>query len=609
MVGAVGVIYGDIGTSPLYTMRACFSDRYGIPLTPANVLGLVSLVLWALVVVVALKYVTIMLRADNRGEGGILALMALARGGAPMALPLLTLLGLLGAALFFGDALITPAISVLAAVEGLEIVTPALEPSVVPIAVLILVGLFAIQGFGTSQVGAAFGPIMLVWFAVLAILGIHAIAAHPGVLAALDPRYALGFFADNGVVGFLALGAVVLAVTGGEALYADMGHFGRRPVRLSWYGIVLPALALNYLGQGALVLAEPDAVASPFFHMAPKALLPLLVVLATTATIIASQAVISGAFSLTHQAIQLGFWPRSRIMHTSAEQIGQVYLPHINWLLLVGVLALVVTFGSSADLAAAYGIAVTGTMTVTTLLAFNVASGLWGWGILLAGAVLTPLLLVDLAFLGANLLKLPNGGWLPIGVGGCMLLLMTTWRRGREIMAARLARDSQPVGPFLRSLREREPQRVPGTAVYLTGDLNLAPRALLLNLRWNKVLHEKIVLLTMVTTAEPRVARDQRVTISDLLPGVLRVEARYGFMEQPNVTQALYEARRHGLRLEWEDTVFFASRELPQPTPGTGMWLWRERLFAAMTWQAASVTEFFRVPVNHVVELRIRVPI
>ena len=608
MVGAVGVVYGDIGTSPLYTMRECFGRGLGVPLSPANVLGLVSLVIWSLLVVVTLKYVVFILRADNRGEGGILALMTLARRGLPFSAAAVTLLGLAGAALFYGDAIITPAISVLSAVEGLEIVTPALEPVVIPVALAILIGLFVVQRLGTGRVGAFFGPVMIAWFTTLAVLGLAQIAQYPTVLQAFDPSHAVRFFAANGFIGFAALGAVVLAITGGEALYADMGHFGRQPLRLSWFGFVLPALVINYLGQAALVLQTPDAVENPFFRLAPEWLLLPLLLLATLATIIASQAVISGAFSLTRQAVQLGLFPRTVIQHTSAEQFGQIYLPVINWALLAGVILLVLLFQTSSDLAAAYGIAVTGTMALTTILAFNVVAGCWKWGVWVAAAIVTVFLAVDLGFFTANLLKVFEGGWMPLVVGALVYLLMDTWRAGRRLVATRRG-EGQRLGTFLRRLREAKPARVPGTAIYLTSQPGLVPQSLELNLKHNKVLHERIVLLSFETVPEPRLPRRERVSLREIIPNVLQVEGRGGFMQEPNILRILGECRRLGLQIDPRTASFFIGRIVPVPTSLPGMAIWREWLFVVIARNATSAADFFSLPPDRTIEVGERIAI
>ena len=608
-VAAIGVVYGDIGTSPLYTLKECFGEAHGIAITPPNVLGLLSLVLWALILVVTVKYVLFIMRADNRGEGGVLALMALAektRGGRSW---LVLGAGLFGASLFFGDGVITPAISVLSAVEGLAIVTPAFQPYVVPLAVAVLVGLFAFQRRGTERVGAWFGPVMILWFATLAALGAMQIFRNPAVLAAIDPRYAIDFFAANGFIGFAALGGVVLAITGAEALYADMGHFGARPVRLGWFGFVFPALALNYMGQSALVLRSPEATHNPFYLLAPEWLLLPLVGLATVATVIASQAVISGAYSLTQQAIQLGFWPREQIRHTSESQIGQIYMPVTNARLLIGVIALVLFFGSSSGLASAYGIAVTGTMVTTSLLAFVVIRDRWGWSLPLSVAVIAGFLLIDLAFLGANLLKVLSGGWVPLVLAVALCVTMTTWRQGREAVANMLREGSLPTEIFLERLDEKQPIRVPGTAIYLTGDREMLPNALLHNLKHNKVLHERVVFLTVKTLGVPRVPRRERVRVEQLRPDFLRMTVYYGFMQTPHVPRALATAKRLGLEFDKMDTSFFVGRETLMPSVNPALSGWRENLFIILSKNAASVTEFFRIPTYRVVELGTQIPI
>ena len=608
-VAAIGIVYGDIGTSPLYTLKECFGEAHGIAITPMNVLGLLSLVLWALIIVVTVKYVLFIMRADNNGEGGVLALMALAekaKGGHSW---LVLGAGLFGASLFFGDGVITPAISVLSAVEGLTIVTPAFQPYVVPIAVAVLVGLFAFQRHGTEKVGAWFGPVMMLWFATLAVLGAKHIIGSPEVLAAIDPRYAIDFFASSGFIGFTALGGVVLAITGAEALYADMGHFGVRPVRLGWLGFVLPALALNYMGQSALVLQSPEAAHNPFYLLAPDWLLLPLVGLATVATVIASQAVISGAYSLTRQAIQLGFWPREQIRHTSESQIGQIYMPVTNARLLIGVVALVLFFGSSSGLASAYGIAVTGTMVTTSLLAFVVIRDRWGWSLPLSIAVIGGFLLIDLAFLGANLLKILSGGWIPLVFAAALCMTMTTWRRGREAVANKLREGSLPTEIFLKRLDEKQPIRVPGTAIYLTGDSEMLPNALLHNLKHNKVLHERVVFLTVKTLGVPRVPRQDRVRVEQLRPDFLRMTVYYGFMQTPHVPRALAAAARFGVQFDKMETSFFVGRETLVPSVHPPLSGWRENLFIILSKNASSATEFFHIPTYRVVELGTQVPI
>ena len=604
-LAALGVVYGDIGTSPLYALKEVFGGaQHPVPITGANILGILSLIFWSLMLVVSLKYVSFITRADNRGEGGIMALMALAarpmaRGTA--AHRVILVLGLFGAALFYGDGVITPAISVLSAVEGLEVITPAFKPYVLPISLLILALLFAAQRHGTAAVGRLFGPIMVLWFATLAILGGLSIARNPGILWALAPGHAVVFFAANPLLGFFALGAAVLALTGAEALYADMGHFGRQPIQLAWFSLVLPALLLNYFGQGALLLRDPQTIANPFFLLAPDWLLYPMVVLATAATVIASQAVISGAFSLTQQAIQLGFSPRMEISHTSDQQIGQIYLPGINWTLLAAVVALVVGFGSSTNLAAAYGIAVTGTMLITDLLAFVVTRYLWGWPLWrsLLGAL--PFVLIDLAFFSANTVKIADGGWFPLVFGLGVFLLLTTWKRGRELLQARLAADAMDTESFTHGV-DGVP-RVPGTAVFLTTKLDNVPQAMLHSLKHYKVLHERIVLVCVNIIDEPRCAGSRRASVVRLANAFWQVTVNYGFMEQPDLPEALQACAADGLDLEPMDTSYFLGRETLIPRMNSEMPLWREKIFVAMFRNAGSAAAFFALPANRVVEL------
>jgi KUP system potassium uptake protein len=605
-VAAIGVVFGDIGTSPLYTMKEVFHGAHGIPLTHANVLGALSLVLWALLIVVTLKYVIFMMRADNRGEGGIMALMALtlkASRGDSRIRWLLMSMGIFGAALFYGDGVITPAISVLSAVEGLEIAAPALEPYVIPVTLLVLVGLFFFQRSGTAGVGALFGPVMMIWFATLAVLGIANVLAEPTVLLAVNPAYGVQFFAEHKGYAFLALGAVVLAVTGGEALYADMGHFGRRPIRLAWFGFVLPALLLNYFGQGALLIHNPETVENPFYHQAPSWALYPMVGLSTLATVIASQAVISGAFSVTRQAMQLGYCPRLEIQHTSAKEIGQIYIPAINWTLFAAIIALVLGFRSSSNLAAAYGIAVTGTMAIDTILAVVVVHSLWGWGWLRAGLVAAFFLAVDLSFFSANALKIFQGGWFPLVVGGVVFTLLSTWKRGRQILFERLKSEAIALNLFISGITDHPPLRVPGTAVFLTASPEGVPHALLHNLVHNKVMHERVVLLTVVTRDIPWVPESERVKVESLGDDFFRVTVCYGFKDEPNIPKALELCAAHGLEFQMMETSFFLSRETLIPTKLPGMALWREKLFASMSRNAGSATAYFKIPTNRVVEL------
>ncbi|MCP3140904.1 potassium transporter Kup [Pyxidicoccus xibeiensis] len=611
-LGALGIVYGDIGTSPLYALRDCFSGEHGIAPTPDNVLGVLSLVFWSLLIVISVKYLAFVMKADNRGEGGILALLALVlhrrgspggeAGGGARRMVLLTL-GLFGAALLYGDGIITPAVSVLSAVEGLAVATPLFTPYVVPIALVILLALFLVQHKGTGGIGRVFGPLMVAWFVTLAVLGVHELVKNPSVLQAVLPTHAVRFFAHNGWHGFLVLGAVFLVVTGGEALYADMGHFGYRPIRLAWFVLVLPALLLNYFGQGALLLREPGVASNPFFHLAPDWALYPLVGLATAATVIASQALISGVFSLTRQAIQLGYWPRLEVVHTSASEQGQIYLPGVNLALLLGVVAVVLGFRSSLALTAAYGIAVTATMAITTCLAYVVARERWGVRRSLALPVAAAFLAIDLGFFGANIVKVAHGGWLPLSLGVVLFTLMTTWKRGRELLAEKLRTGALGLRDLLESFGDTGPRRVPGTAIFMTGNSDLAPTALLHNLKHNKVLHEQTLFLTILTEDVPHVPSAERVTVEDLSQGFRRIVARYGFMEDPSIPDILKRCREAGLPFNVMSTSFFLGRETLIPSKKPGMALWREVLFTWMSRNARSATSYFRIPPNRVVEL------
>ena len=606
VLGAIGVVYGDIGTSPLYTLRTAFTGENGLPLTHDHVLGVLSTIFWSLVIVVTLKYITLIMRADNRGEGGILALTALVSRGLEDRATLrwwLVGLGIFGAAMFYGDGMITPAITVLGAVEGLEVIAPSLDPFVPPIAVVILCGLFAIQKRGTAKIGAIFGPVMVLWFVVLAVLGVLAIVGEPAVIAALDPRYALRFIVHEPLPAFISFGAVVLAVTGTEALYADMGHFGRSPIRRAWVFLVMPALVLNYFGQGALLLTDPSAIRNPFYLLAPDwALVPLLL-LATVAAVIASQAVISGAFSLTRAAIQMGYCPRLTIQHTSERAIGQIYVPFINWSLLAAVIALVIGFRGSDKLAAAYGIAVTLAMLIDSILIFVVMRRLWRWPLAAAVAIAVPLLIVDLTFLTSNAHKVPEGGWFPLLIGGIVFTLLTTWKRGRAVLMQRLSEDAMPLDVFIQSIEASPPTRVPGTAVFLTSTQNRVPHALLHNLKHNKVLHERVVFLTVVTRDIPFVPDDERFEIKSLGCDFFRMTVDYGFKEDPDVPEMLEDCGRKGFTFDMMETSFFVSRETIIATVTPGMAMWRERLFVSMSKNATKASEFFQIPTNRVVEL------
>ena len=606
-LGALGIVYGDIGTSPLYTLRECFSPEHGLALTPQNIMGIMSLVFWALVLVVTVKYVLFVMRADNRGEGGILALLALATNSRPDAsgrLSGLMAMGLFGAALFYGDGMITPAISVLSAVEGLEVAQPALESVVVPVTVGILIALFAIQSRGTEKVGRLFGPIMVAWFVTLGVLGLTELVHQPQVLLALNPAYAVSFFQTNGWIGFLVLGAVVLAVTGGEALYADMGHFGRLPIKVAWLAVVLPSLLLNYLGQCALLLTEPEAVRSPFYLLVPDWGLYPMILLSTCAAVIASQAVISGVFSLTRQAVQLGLCPRLDIRHTSSEEGGQIYIPRANWGLLIAIIGLVVVFQSSSRLATAYGIAVTGDMCITTVLALVVAHRRWNWSVPVCLALGGLFLSIDLALFTANAVKIPYGGWVPLAIAAVALGLMSTWRRGRAILTRRLAEDSLPLDSFIkRHAKSGEIQRVKGTAVFMTSSPDTVPIALLHNLKHNQVMHERVVFLTVLVEDVPRVPAKDRVLLEGLAEGFYRLTVRYGFSQEPNIPKALRLCKAFGLEFDVMTTSFFLGRETLIPRINPHMAQWREKLFVVMSRTAVSATDFFKIPPNRVVEL------
>jgi KUP system potassium uptake protein len=610
--GAVGVVFGDIGTSPLYTLQEVFSSKYGLGVAHASVLGVLSLVFWALLLVVTLKYVMFVMRADNHGEGGIMALLALAQRaarGMPRLRWLIALIAIFGASLFYGDGVITPAMSVLSAVEGLKIAEPALVRWVMPISVVIVLALFVVQKRGTAKVGAVFAPVMCAWFVVIALLGVNMIVRAPEILVALNPYYALRFFRSHGVAAFMALGGVVLAVTGTEALYADMGHFGKTPIRRAWLFFVLPALLLNYFGQGALLLRQQEVSANPFYLLVPHALLYPMVALATAAAVIASQAVISGAYSMTREAVQLGFSPRMRVVHTSSHMAGQIFVPWINGMLLVLVIAAVIGFRSSENLGAAYGIAVTGTMVVTTLLMLVVAARLWHWKLPWIIAVGAIFLIVDLAFFGANLLKVEHGGWFPLALGILVFTVMTTWRRGRELVLRQLQHGGLALQPFIASIGEYPPTRVPGTAVFMTANPAAVPHALLHSLKHFKALHARNVLLNVETLETPYAERAERVEIRDLGHSFHRVTLRFGFMEDPDVPDALAACAQHGFPFDMMDTTFFLSRETVIATRRPGMARWRDKLFAFLSRNALPATAFFHIPGNRLVELGTQVEI
>ena len=609
-IGALGVVYGDIGTSPLYALKECFTGAHGVDPTPENVLGVLSLVVWAMTFVVTFKYLAVVMRADNRGEGGILALLALV-GKAdtrPRARGVLIMLGLFGAALLYGDGVITPAISVLGAVEGVSVAAPAFGHWIVPGTVAILVALFLFQRRGTATVGAVFGPVMLVWFTCIAAVGVRGIAFDPSILRALEPWRGIDFFLRNGWQGFLVLGGVVLVITGGEALYADMGHFGKRPIRVAWLGVAKPALLLNYLGQGALLLHDPAEARNPFYLGVPQWALYPMIAVATAAAVVASQALISGAFSLTRQAVQLGYSPRVTIRHTSSTEIGQIYLPEVNAMVGAATVALVLGFQSSSRLAAAYGIAVTGTMTITTLLFHRVARDLWGWSRLAAWPLTLLFLIADVSFFGANLVKIEEGGWFPIVAAALVFALLSTWKRGREALAAGIRETGLPLDLFLDDIARKKPQRVPGTAVFMTGNTGTVPAVLLHHLKHNKILHERVVLTSIVTEEIPAVADAERVTVKELGSGFWQVIARYGFMETPDVPAMLASLprRRHAgprLALNPMETTYYLGRETLLPTGPSKMARWRKRLFIIMSRNAQTASAFFGLPPNRVVEM------
>ena len=611
-LGAIGVVFGDIGTSPLYTMKETLGTHGMTPTEPA-VLGVLSLVFWALIMVVSLKYVTFVMRADNKGEGGIMALMALAQrsmSGSARSRWVLAGFGIFGAALFYGDGVITPAISVLGAVEGLQVAAPGLGKYVVWIALAILLCMFAVQRHGTHKVGKAFAPVMTLWFVVLAVLGVRQIIANPQVLYAVNPIHAVRFFVSHGNTSFIALGGVVLALTGAEALYADMGHFGKKPIRLAWFGFVLPALLLNYFGQGALLLGDPLAISSPFYLMVPAPLLYPMIVLSAAAAVIASQAVISGAFSMTREAMSLGYSPRLAVVHTSREMSGQIFVPWVNRMLMVLVILAVLGFRSSDNLGAAYGIAVTGTMTMTTLLALVVARKRWHWSwptVVLVGVLF---LIIDLSFFGANLLKVAHGGWFPLVLGVVLFSVMTTWRRGRELVVREIKQGGLALAPFIENITEHPPLRVPGTAIFLTANQHAVPHALLHNLKHNKVLHERNVLLTVETLETPVAEADERIAITPMAGNFFGLELRFGFAEDPNIPLALTQCTREGLGFDMMDTTFFLSREtIVADARRPGMALWRDKLFAFLSRNAMPATAFFQIPGNRLIELGAQVEI
>jgi KUP system potassium uptake protein len=611
-LGAIGVVYGDIGTSPLYTLQTTLSHD-GMHPTPESIYGVLSLIFWAQIIVVSLKYVTFIMRADNKGEGGIMALMALALRAVrdkPRTRWLLAIIGIFGASLFYGDGVITPAISVLSAVEGVKVAAPGLAHWIVPVTAVILFFLFAVQRHGTEHVGRMFGPVMVIWFITIAVLGGRMVLDNPHVLYAINPMYGVRFFFTHGAKAYVALGGVVLALTGAEALYADMGHFGKRPIRLAWFNFVLPALILNYFGQGALLLAHPEAIDNPFFKTVPSMLLYPMIALATAATVIASQAVISGAFSMTREAMSLGYSPRMPVVHTSREMSGQIFVPWVNSFLLVMVLVAVIGFRSSDSLSAAYGIAVTGTMTITTVLALFVARHQWRWSmpvVIIAG---TLLLIIDMSFFTANLIKVEYGGWFPLVLGLAVFIVMTTWRRGRELVVREIKQGGLALVPFIENITEHPPLRVPGTAAFLTANQNSVPHALLHNLKHNKVLHERNVMLTVEVLETPVADADERIHLTTMDGNFYGLELRFGFAEDPNIPLALSRCAKSGLPFDLMDTTFFLSREnVVADERRPGMALWRDRLFAFMSRNALPATAFFQIPGNRLIELGTQVEI
>jgi KUP system potassium uptake protein len=606
-LAALGVVYGDIGTSPLYALRECFHGPHAITPTPANILGVLSLIFWSLIIVISIKYLVFVVRADNHGEGGILSLAALSTPIKPSGRTekmILLALGIFGAALLYGDGVLTPAISVLSAMEGLSVATPLLTPYIVPLTIAIIIGLFLLQKRGTAGIGKIFGPITLVWFSVIAILGIVQIFHYPQVLSAINPFQGVSFFVRNGWHGFIILGSVFLVVTGGEALYADMGHFGKKPIRLAWFAVVLPALLLNYFGQGALLLEHPEEAVNPFYHLAPDWALYPMIILATLAAIIASQAVISGAFSLTMQAVQLGLVPRMKITHTSSEEYGQIYLPGINWALMIGCIIVVIGFHTSSNLAAAYGIAVTSTMVITTTLFYVVARERWGWSFLPTAALCLFFAIIDIAFFGANIIKFLDGGWFPLALAALIFLLMMTWKKGRSILTNRIQEETELLEVFLQKVERKKMSRVPGTAIFMNGNATRTPPALLHNLEHNKVLHERIIFLTVKTRPIPYVNDLERVKIEVMSGGFSRLKVYYGYMEKPDIPEILSNIQQPGFVFKPEEATYFLGRETIIATKKySGMARWREKLFAIMSKNARSATSYFRIPPDRVVEL------
>src|SRR5688572_8105565 len=609
-LSALGVVYGDIGTSPLYAIRECFYGEYGVEPVHDNILGVLSLVFWSLIFVISIKYLIVVMRADNEGEGGILALMELVLPNRKKwHYSLVLILGLFGAALLYGDGMITPAISVLSAVEGLNVATPFFEPYIIPITIVILFGLFLLQSRGTGGVGVIFGPVVLVWFLVLAVLGVSAIIKGPVVLQAVNPYYAVKFFMAHGFHGLVVLGAVFLVVTGGEALYADMGHFGRFPIRLAWFTIVLPCLLLNYFGQGALLLEHPEFAKNPFYHLAPDWAIYPLVILSTFATVIASQAVISGAFSLTYQALNLGYFPRVKVSHTSAKERGQIYIPQINWMLFLAAVGLVIGFGSSSNLAAAYGVAVTTTMVITTILAYIAMRNRWKWAFPIAVSLTIFFLIIDVSFFGANILKVAEGGWFPLLVGGIIYLLMRTWMTGRTALKGLMRTIAPPLSVFLKNLESKTPIVVKGTAIYMTGNPENTPPALALNLKHNKIIHEQVIIYSLKVQKIPYVLPENKLQIEEVNENLFRITESYGFMDKIDVQKSMQVLKEIGGKLKLDQVTFFIGRETLIPSREVGMPKWQDKIFAALVSNSQSATKYFNIPEKQVFEVGSQVKI
>lgn len=607
-LGALGIVYGDIGTSPLYALRECFNPAHGVPPTSANVLGILSLIIWSLIIVVTIKYILFVMRADNEGEGGILALMALGQRHKKMPssgyrLGTVAILGLIGASFLYGDGIITPAISVLSAVEGLELATPLLKPYVVMITVAILFGMFVVQKHGTGRIGAVFGPIMFVWFGTIGLLGLFSIMHAPGILQSMNPLHAFRFLSEHAAQGFLVLGSVFLALTGAEALYADMGHFGKRPIQLGWFAVAFPGLLLQYLGQGALLLRDSEAAVNPFYLLAPSWMLYPLVGLATAATVIASQAMLAGTFSISQQAVQLGYLPALQFKHTSAEQMGQIYPPMLNWTMLAGSIGLVLAFQSSSNLAAAYGIAVAGTMVTTTLIMYIVARHVWRWSVFLTVPVIAVFFVVDVSFFTANALKIPAGGWFPLVLGFLVFTLMTTWYRGRAIVAKYIKKQSPPLEAFLDDVVSKVPVKVPGHAVFMVQNPDVTPPALIQNIKHNKLVHKHIVFLTVITEKVPHIRRQDQITVTPMRQGVDRIVARCGFMDTADIPQMLRDCSKQGVDIPIAQTTFFLSRVTYLATARPGMQIWREKLFVFLSRNSQRASSFFRIPSDQVIEI------